>query len=118
MAQVYLLISFALLLSVGQILFKFVSQSSAPLTSLQNILLLATNLWFYGALFFYGISTLLWIYILQKTPLSLAYPFVAIGFIVVPIASHFIFYETLRPQYFIGVALIVIGIIVISQTGR
>jgi multidrug transporter EmrE-like cation transporter len=118
MTQISLLILFAVLLSMGQVLFKLVAQTSDPLDNMSNIIGLAGNIWFYASIFCYGLSTLLWIYILQKLPLSYAYPFVAIGFILVPILSHFIFGETLKPQYFLGIAFIVIGIITISATGR
>jgi drug/metabolite transporter (DMT)-like permease len=36
----------------------------------------------------------------------------ALAFILVPIGSHFVFGERFQLQYFVGVALIMIGIVV------
>lgn len=118
MTQIFSLLLFALSLATGQIFFKFVAQTSEPLNSLNNILMLVTNAWFHAALVCYGMSTILWIYILQKVPLSFAYPFVAIGFILVPLFAWLIFGEVLKLKYFLGVLFIIIGLLTISFTGR
>lgn len=66
------------------------------------------NLWL--GLFFYGISTLFYIFSLQKIPLSIAYPTVSLGYIFVLLLSNFIFKETIATQQILGVALITIGV--------
>ena len=118
MSHIPHLLLFAVLLSTGQIMFKFVAKTMPVLNSFANILSLAANPWFYGAMLCYGASTLLWIYLLQKLPLSYAYPFVAIGFVLIPIFSFFIFNEVLKFQYFVGVVFIILGILFISLTGK
>lgn len=105
---------FAALLSGGQILFKVASTTSPSLTTITDVLFLFKNIWFWLALVLYGTATLLWIFILQQVPLSLAYPFVALGFIIVPLASWGIFKEPLNLSYIAGVALIVGGLGIIT----
>ena len=84
---------------------------TAPnLASLSALVFLGKNIWFWLALTLYGLATILWIVILQQVPLSLAYPFVALGFIIVPLASWGIFKEPLDLYYVGGVALIIMGL--------
>lgn len=106
------LVLFSLLLSVGQLLFKKAALSSFKLNTLENVALLIFNLWFILALIFYGLATLLWMVILQSTPLTIAYLFVALGFIFIPLASSIVFGERLDMNYLFGSLLIMIGIII------
>lgn len=105
---------FAVLLASGQILFKVASTTSPALTSPADVLFLFKNIWFWLALVLYGTATLLWIVILQQIHLSMAYPFVALGFIIVPLASWALFKEPLNISYVAGVALIIAGLGVIT----
>ncbi|HPD82301.1 MAG: hypothetical protein R3D88_09350 [Alphaproteobacteria bacterium] len=115
--QLIQLCSFSILLTVGQILFKLTAISAPPLNNIQALISLTTNLWFWGALILYGAATLLWIFILQNVSLSLAYPFTALGFILIPLVSYIIFKEPITWQYSIGVVLILIALKFI-MTGR
>jgi multidrug transporter EmrE-like cation transporter len=112
--HIFQLCSFALLLSCGQILFKYTAATSPALASVEGLIGLFFNLWFWAALVLYGIATLIWIFILQQVPLSLAYPFVALGFILVPLASHFLFKEPINLYYVLGTLLIIGGLGVIT----
>src|SRR3546814_15785150 len=44
----------------------------------------------------YGIGALLWLFVLGRAPLSLAYPFVGIGFILTILAGAFWLHERVR----------------------
>lgn len=65
---------------------------------------------------FYGLSSLIWIFVLRKVQLSYAYPFVSLGYIVVFIASYFLFHETISLYRSIGITLILIGILFIARS--
>ena len=67
------------------------------------------------AMFIYGVATLLWISLLRYVPLNKAYVFMALSFVLVPIASYFVFREHITVGYWIGVALIVSGVIVAAK---
>jgi len=114
------LVSFAVLLATGQILFKKTAMGlSASIASLEGLISLALNMWFWLAMVFYSIATLLWIHILQNVPLSIAYPFNALGFIIVPLAALFLFKEPLNLQFVLGVFLILGGLsIIATSVGR
>ncbi len=96
-------------IAAGQILFKICATSLQRTGSFFD-LQTATTLFL--ALALYGITTLAWIWVLQKIELGRVYPLMAMAFVLVPIASHFIFGEQFKSQYFAGVALIIIGIVV------
>ncbi len=112
--QIVQLTGFSLMLSTGQVLFKQAAKLPAPLTTVPGMTALLLNIWFWLALALYGVATLLWIMILQKVPLSQAYPFAALGFVIVPLASWLVMGETLSPLYCAGIALIIAGILVIA----
>ena len=99
-----------LALCVGQILFKAVGLrigSLADIISNSNIAVL-----FFGALFLYGVSTVFWVLALRTLPLSRAYPFMALGIVLVPIISHYIFSEPLSLKQFAGLLIVVLGLVV------
>ena len=113
--QILQLSSFSVIMAAGQIFFKLAAMQASQLNSLQNIMLLAFNRWLWCAVILYGIATLLWVSILQTVPLSRAYPFTALGFVVVALLSHFMFQEKLTWHYGLGVMLILIALTLITQ---
>jgi multidrug transporter EmrE-like cation transporter len=115
LAQIALCTSFAVFMAVGQVLFKTVAVKSNALTSAQSLfgMLLIPQFWL--ALLLYGLATLLWIRILQEVPLSRAYPFAALGFVLVPAASVLFFGETISKTYILGAVFIISGILVVAR---
>lgn len=108
------LCGFAVLLASGQVLFKMTASTLPPMTSVQSVFGLALNVWFWMAMVLYGLATLLWIFILQQVPLSLAYPFAALGFVIVPAAGFLIFKEPVNLAYILGALMIIGGLSVIA----
>lgn len=62
----------------------------------------------------YGIGTIVWVYVLKSVPLTVAYPFMAMTFCVVPLLAWGLLGEALTLRYMLGTALIVGGLIVIN----
>ena len=96
-------------ISLGQILFKLTARTLHKNGDLLDPVMLT---WFFLALALYGITTLGWVWVLQKADLGKIYPLMALAFVLVPIGSHFIFDERFHVQYFIGVATIMTGIVI------
>lgn len=96
-------------ISIGQILFKL---SANSLEKTGSYFSPRTATLVFVALALYGITTLAWIWVLQKVELGRVYPLMALAFILVPLCSYFVFGEKFPPQYFVGVFLIAMGIIV------
>lgn len=95
-------------IAVGQILFKM---TSSILHKTGSFFSIETLLYLLSALSLYGITTIAWIWVLQKIDLGKAYPLMALAFILVPIGSFIFFNEKFTPQYFVGIFFIMIGII-------
>ena len=121
--QVFQLIAFAFLMSVGQLLLKKTAiaisdinnNSIQELGLYKSISLIMQIPWLYLAFCVYLLAIPLWLYILQKVALSIAYPFSALAMIMVPIMASQIFAEKLGFSYWIGAFLIIIGIIIIAK---
>lgn len=103
---------FTALLAAGQLLFKQVGLSIRDQSLVGALLSTLREPAFYAAISLYGFSTLLWIWILSRVPLTQAYPWVAAGVAIVPLLGWWVFGERVSPTFWVGVLLIVIGIIV------
>ena len=95
-------------MSVGQILFKLAARGIQGGEPWINQLLLNTHLWL--AMTVYLWATGLWVALLRHMPLHLAYPFVALAFLLVPVLGHFFLNEPLRWQSLLGALVIVLGV--------
>jgi drug/metabolite transporter (DMT)-like permease len=60
------------------------------------------------------LASALWILALQRTEVSLAYPFMALSFVLVPSAAAFLFKEPISPIQALGLVLVVAGVAVNS----
>jgi multidrug transporter EmrE-like cation transporter len=65
---------------------------------------------------FYAGGAVLWLFVLQRAQLSLAYPFVALGFVATALIGATLFGETLTLMRISGIALIIAGCIVVTQS--
>ena len=91
--QVLLTVFTVLLLSIGQVLFKYAS-GKIDIESKGILLGLLLNPPFVIALAVYGIATISWLLVLKMTPLRIAYPFASLAFIMVPVFA-FVFFSKL-----------------------
>ena len=98
-------------ISSGQLLFR---KAALSLSGKNNILDWLTNEWLFLALALYGFTTLGWIWILREVPLYLAYPFMGLAFLLVPLLSWIFLGEPLRWQTLAGGALIMAGVALAS----
>jgi drug/metabolite transporter (DMT)-like permease len=64
----------------------------------------------------YGISVAVWIAALSRTEVSLAYPFLSLGYVVNAVAAWYLFGENLSPQRILAVAVIVFGVWLLART--
>lgn len=83
--------------------------------SLNEFISLGSNLYIWGGMMLYGLSLLMWFYVLSKIELSKAYPLVSIGYIFTAILGYYLLNESLTPSKFFGIFLIVLGVVVISK---
>ena len=99
-------------LAIGQILFKL---SATSLTQTGSFFALKTAATLAAAMALYAVTSVAWVWVLQKAELGRVYPLMALAFVLVPLGSHIVFGERFQPQYFVGVALIMAGIVVAAK---
>lgn len=104
-----------LILVSGQFLWKYgVMQRNVSFQSIQEIASLLLSPFILGGLALYGIATVLWLFILTKVPLSIAYPIQSLAYVFAVFGAYFIFNEQLSFAKIAGVLLIVLGVSLIG----
>ena len=68
-----------------------------------------------GGLALYGVGTLVWLNVLARAPLSVAYPFVGLSFVLTAALGYFLFQEALTPVRLAGTALVVLGVALVGR---
>lgn len=112
--ELLVLVSYACGMAAGQVLFKTAAlQMPATGTVGQKCLALALNPTFLAAVLLYGLLSALWVWILTTVPLSRAYPFVALAFVLTLSAGVLFFGEALSLRLLLGSALVLAGLMVI-----
>ena len=64
----------------------------------------------------YGASMLLWLYTLSRVELSYAFPFVSLSYVGIMLVARFGLGEHVGPARWLGSALIVSGVVIVSLT--
>jgi len=107
-ARVYVfLVAGTLLAALGQVMFKVGATGRDTLAGF-------VNAWILSGLAAYALGTMFWIYSLSKAPLTLVYPFTALTFVLVYLLGIFWLGETSSAKALIGVALVLLGLLLIS----
>lgn len=102
------------LMATGQMLFKYGSQGK-NITGILDIIRLFFSPVVFCALCLYAATTGLWLYILSRVPISFAYPVQALAFPLVLTASMLVFKENISVTRWIGVAVIVCGVVIATR---
>ena len=66
-------------------------------------------------LLFYAVSTVFWLIALSKIELSVAYPMLSMGYILLMIISYFLLNESITVYKVVGTLLVVAGVTVYSS---
>lgn len=101
---------FTIMLACGQVMFKRVGLALQGHSGMDAIMPVLREPSLYVALIIYGAATLLWIWILSRVTLIQAYPWVAVGMVIVPLLGWVVFGERVAPVFWLGVLFIVVGI--------
>ena len=66
----------------------------------------------------YAASSLLWLTVLSRAPLSVAYPMLSLGYVGVALLSRWLFAEPLSPLKVWGILLVCTGVALLAQGSR
>ena len=64
----------------------------------------------------FGLSAILWLFVLSRVSLSSAYPFVALGIVITVVAGRFLLGEPIAVAKILGVGLIVAGVLLVATS--
>jgi len=65
---------------------------------------------------FYVISVVVWIAVLSRVDVSVAYPMLSIGYVVNAIAAYYLFGEVLSAARISGIFLILVGVYLVARS--
>jgi multidrug transporter EmrE-like cation transporter len=63
-----------------------------------------------GGLFVYGLSAVVWLFVLARIDVSIAYPFVSLGFVVTMVLGCLLFDEVFTVRKLLGTLVVMAGV--------
>lgn len=116
LATIAILLTYSVALAGGQVLFKLAALRFTPAARWSdNIMALALNPYLVVAVLLYALLSAVWVWVLTFVPLSTAYPFVALTFVLTVAAGALLFGEAVTVRLLIGGVMIIAGLIVITR---
>lgn len=70
----------------------------------------------YAGMTLYGLSMVVWLFVLSKVDVSFAYPFVGLGIIMTTLAGYFILAEPVNAARLAGCLIVAVGIVVVAKS--
>ena len=121
LADVCWLLTGVLLNAFAQLGLKFATRSTGAIEGSWRDFWLAgqqlagnPSLWL--ALAAYGISVAVWIVGLSRLPVSQAYPFLSVGYVITALLAWLMFGEVVSLARWAGIALIIAGVVLVSRS--
>ncbi|WP_097458732.1 4-amino-4-deoxy-L-arabinose-phosphoundecaprenol flippase subunit ArnE [Mangrovitalea sediminis] len=75
-----------------------------------------TSRWLWLAIISLGTAMLIWLVVLQRLEVSVAYPMLSLNFVFVTLAAQFWFGEKTTPRHWVGILFIMLGIALLRGT--
>jgi drug/metabolite transporter (DMT)-like permease len=116
LASIGLLLFAVATAATGQLLLKHgmqVATSRAAQSGGSLVIRAATTPWVLLGLVVFAVSAVAWLAALSKVPLSVAYPFNALGYLVILIASIVVLHERATVLTWVGSVLVVSGLLIV-----
>lgn len=102
-----------LLLKAGVARINNFNYSWATLGTLLSQIL--TNPFIVGGLACYVVAVAVWLLVLSRIDVGVAYPMVSLGYITTAIAAYYLFGEHLSPVRILGIAVILLGVYLVAR---
>ena len=116
LATIAILLAYSVALTGGQLLFKLAALRFTPAARwTDNVLALALNPYLILAVVLYAVLSAVWVWVLTFVPLSTAYPFVALTFVLTVASGALMFGEAVTFRLVLGGVMIIAGLIVITR---
>lgn len=72
----------------------------------------------FGGFILYLGSSLFWLMVLSRVPLSFAYPFTSISYVLILFFSSMLFGEKIVPIRWLGATVIILGLYLVSRSAK
>jgi len=108
-----LLMAVCVLTCLGQIAQKYAVESWRGQPSGWDRTLRSPWLWL--ALVALGAGLLVWLLVLQRLEVGIAYPMLSLNFVLITLVARFVFHETIDRRHWLGVALVMGGVVLLGQ---
>ena len=97
-----------LLTCLGQVAQKYAVESwrHQPSTLLAKL----RSPWLWLALASLGLGLLVWLLVLQRLDVGVAYPMLSLNFVLITLIARFVFHESVDRRHWIGVAVVIAGV--------
>jgi drug/metabolite transporter (DMT)-like permease len=111
----FLILFNTFILVTGQFLWKFgLEKETISFSSVASIIKLIFSPLIFSGILSYGLATVIWLFILTKVQISIAYPVQSIAYIIAVFGAYFIFGEPLTLYKIFGCLLIMAGVSIIA----
>jgi drug/metabolite transporter (DMT)-like permease len=91
--------------------FEFIPGNIVPIA-----LKIAFNPYIFGGLSCYVMSVIVWMMVLSRTDVGVAYPMGSLGYVLTAMAAWYCFGEVVTVQRLLGIVVIMIGVYLVSRT--
>ena len=75
---------------------------------------IVSNVFVLGGLFLYGFSAIVWLFVLARVNVSVAYPFVSLGFLLTMILGCLMFGEAFTIRKILGTLVVMLGVYLVA----
>lgn len=116
LGKLAVLLTAVALAATGQLVLKngmVEAQNISRETGRSLLLVAASSPWIIGGLMIFAASAVGWLLTLAHVPLSVAYPFNALGYIVILIASTVLLHERTNVWMWVGTVLVGAGLVLV-----
>ena len=69
-----------------------------------------------GGIFCYALSLVVWILALARTPVSVAYPMVSLGFALNAVLAWWLLGESMAAMKLVGIGFIIVGVVLVARS--
>lgn len=121
-ANILIILGSILMSSTAHVLLKKGAMSVAAISAsnqslLTNIWVTASNPWVIGGMSLHVSALAVWMWALSRVDISFAYPFLAVGYVIVSLLAWQWLGENITQSRLLGMVIIIIGITVLSRGG-
>ncbi len=117
MRNIFLIMLISLLLAAGQLCWKYgLTKVGGYSVNAKNVFELVASPFIVIGFVLFGVATLIWLDVISKVEISYAYSLISISYIFVPIGAIFIFKEAIPLIRWVGILVIITGIIIVSKS--